>query len=56
MMVKCYVRIDVPQHVWYKAYDVSLFGRVGQYGLFIFIVKCNHGAVVPQHNWYTKQP
>ena len=36
----------------HKAYDVSLFGGVGQYGLFIFIVKCNDGAVVPQPNWY----
>ena len=51
-MVKCYVRIDVPQPNWYKAYDVSLFGGVGQYSLFIFIVKCNDRPVVPQPNWY----
>ena len=47
-MVKCYVGIDVPRPNWHKAYDMSLFGGVGQYGLFIFIVKCNDEAVVPQ--------
>ena len=44
--------IDVPQPNWHKAYDASLFGGVDQYGLFIFIVKCNDGAVVPQPNRY----
>ena len=35
-----------------KVYDVSLFWGVAQCVLFIFIVKCNDGAVVPQPNWY----
>ena len=51
-MVKCYVGIHVPKPNWHKAFDVSLFGGVGQYDLFIFIVKCNDGVVVPQPNWY----
>ena len=51
-MVKYYIGIDLHQLNWHKAYDVSLFGGVGQYGLFIFIVKCNDGAVVPQTKWY----
>ena len=51
-MVKCYVGIDVPQPNWHKAYNVSLFEGVGKYGLFIFIVKYNDGAIVPQPNWY----
>ena len=33
-------------------FDVSLFRGVPQSVLFIFIVKCNDGAVVPQPNWY----
>ena len=49
--VKSNVGINVPQPNWHKAYDVSLFRGVGQYGLFIFIVQCNDRAVVPQPNW-----
>ena len=49
-MVKCNVGIDVPQPNWYKAYYVSSFGGVGQYGLIIFMVTCNDGAVVSQPN------
>ena len=33
-------------------FDAILFGGVAQCVLFIFIVKCNDGAVVPQPNWY----
>ena len=33
-------------------FDVSLFGGIPQCVLFIFIVKCNEGAVAPQPNWY----
>ena len=51
-MVKFYVGTIVPHSNWHKAYDVGLFGGVGQYGLLIIIVKCNDGAVVPQPNWY----
>jgi len=46
------VWIDVPPPKWHKAYNVSLFGGVSQYDLFIFIVKCNNGGVLPQPNWY----
>jgi len=52
IMVKCYVGINVPQPNWHKAYDLSLFGGIGQCGLFIFIVNCSDGALVPQPNWY----
>ena len=44
--VKRYVGIVVPQPNWHKVYVVSFFGGgVAQCGLFIFIVKCNGGAV-----------
>ena len=36
-MVKSYVGINVLQPDWHKAYDVSLFGGVGQYGpIYLF--------------------
>ena len=57
VILKCNVGVNHPQPNWqpnwHKACNESLFGEVGQDGLFHdLIVTCNDGADVPQPNRY----
>ena len=50
IMVKCYVRIDVPQSNYQKALEI-VWGCRPRWSVYI-MVKCYIGIYVPQPNWY----